>query len=563
MGKRGSWFAAIKRIFVASSKEKPASDTREKELKGKKKKGPGQLKYGERKSFKIPLFREPSSIEKILGDAERENNILLQPPTPPEQPQAPLIGPSQVASRSNLSQRVSSPTVVSPRAASPRAASPKVASPRAASPRVVSPRSASQRAASPRAASPRAASPRIASSRATSSRSFNHQKEVIVRPEPSIPVQHASATKIQAAFRGYMARRSFRALRGLVRLQGVIRGQNVKRQTMNASKYMHHSVRMQSQIRSWRIQRLENQARNQGQYKNDKEAESTCSKWSLASEARNQEYWDDTAHTKEEREVRLQRKAEAAIKRERAMAYAYSHQLSRGNPRTAQTSLADVQSGVFPWWWNWIERQLPLSNPAENQSMKSFRLTPPRRNSELKTSPRILSSNHKLQTVGSDNFDAATPRSTRSMMVMSSKQGRATPTRTPRASGPSMSKYSIPRASEPVSPFALSMRDDESLTSCPPFSVPNYMTPTVSARAKSRASSNPKERRPGTPGSESSRRLSYPLTPGAGSTFAWNKGIGSQNASNNIHHDRESVGNMSMDSTASSVVGRKPFNRFV
>ncbi|KAF8041526.1 hypothetical protein BT93_A0203 [Corymbia citriodora subsp. variegata] len=562
MGKRRSWFAAIKRIFVANSKEKPTNETREKESKGKKKKVPGQLKYGERKSFKIPLFREPSSIEKILGDAEREQNVLFQPPTPPEQPQTPLIVPSRVASTSNLSQRAASPRVVSPRATSPRAASPKVASPRAASPRVVSPRAASQRAASPRPASPRVASPRVASSRATSSRSFNHhQKEVIVQPELSIPVQHASATKIQAAFRGYMGRRSFRALRGLVRLQGVIRGQNVRRQTTNASKYMHLSVRVQSQIRSWRIQRLENQARNQAQYKNDKEVESTCGKWSLASEAGNKEYWDDTVHTKEEREARLQRKAEAAIKRERARAYAYSNQFSRANLRTAQASQADIQSGVFPWWWNWIERELPLSNPAENQSMKSFRLTPPRRNSELKPSPRMLSSNHKLQTP--DNFDATTPRSSRSMMVWSSKQGRSTPTRTPRASSPSISKYSMPRASEPVSPFGLPMRDDDSLTSCPPFSVPNYMTPTISARAKARANSNPKERRPGTPSSESSRRLSYPLMRGIGSTFSWNKGIGSQNASNNDQHDRQSIGNMSADSTASSAVGRKPFNRFV
>lgn len=47
----------------------------------------------------------------------------------------------------------------------------------------------------------------------------------------------------------------------------------------------------------------------------------------MQSEVGNQEYWDDTAHTKEEREARLQRKAEAAIKRERAMAYAYSHRV--------------------------------------------------------------------------------------------------------------------------------------------------------------------------------------------------------------------------------------------
>lgn len=78
------------------------------------------------------------------------------------------------------------------------------------------------------------------------------------------------------------ARRSFRALKGLVRLQGVVRGQNVKRQTMNAMKYMQLSVRVQSQIQSRRIQMLENQARHQVQNKNDKDVESTFSKWNLS-----------------------------------------------------------------------------------------------------------------------------------------------------------------------------------------------------------------------------------------------------------------------------------------
>ena len=77
------------------------------------------------------------------------------------------------------------------------------------------------------------------------------------------------------------ARRSFRALKGLVRLQGVVRGQNAKRQTTNAMKYMQLLVRVQSQIQSRRIQMLENQARQQAQFKNDKEAESIFGKWTF------------------------------------------------------------------------------------------------------------------------------------------------------------------------------------------------------------------------------------------------------------------------------------------
>lgn len=88
-------------------------------------------------------------------------------------------------------------------------------------------------------------------------------------------------TSITSAF--YMllsqARRSFRALRGLVRLQGVVRGQNVRRQTMNAMKQMQLLVRVQSQIQTRRIQMLENQALQHQAYRNDKEVESTLSKW--------------------------------------------------------------------------------------------------------------------------------------------------------------------------------------------------------------------------------------------------------------------------------------------
>lgn len=137
-------------------------DSEKKTTKEKKKKG-GNRRHGDTSSF-IPLFREPSSIEKIFGDFEREQQrIALRPSTPAEQPKTP---PS-----------------VPPRVASPRAVSPKVASPRAPSPRV----------ASPRAASPRVASPRI----------VHHHKEISYRPEPTLRNHHASATKIQAAYRGY------------------------------------------------------------------------------------------------------------------------------------------------------------------------------------------------------------------------------------------------------------------------------------------------------------------------------------------------------------------------
>ncbi|XP_020422292.1 protein IQ-DOMAIN 14 isoform X1 [Prunus persica] len=537
MGKKGSWFSAIKRVFSPHSKEKVVNGSEKKNTKEKK--GLGKLKHGETNSF-IPLFREPSSIEKIFGDFEREQQrVNFRPPTPDEQPRTPPFVP------------------------------PRVASPRDPSPRVGSPRAASPRAPSPRAPSPRAPSPRI----------LHHHKEIRYRPEPTLRNHHASATKIQAAYRGYMARRSFRALKGLVRLQGVVRGQNVKRQTLNAMKYMQLLVRVQSQIQSRRIQMLENQAKHQGQYKNDKEVESTFGKWTLsqASETGNNDEWDDSLLTKEEVEARLQKKVEAVVKRERAMAYAYSHQLLKATPKSGQTPIADIRSGGFPWWWNWLERQLPQKDPpTETNALKNFQLTPPRSHSEMKPSPVPQASSQRQHPFLFDN-NLDTPKSSKSTINLTTLKQAGTPppinmSSTPQANSLGLSKYTRrPPAGGAESPFGFPLKDDDSLTSCPPFSVPNYMAPTMSAKAKARAGSNPRERFVGTPSSESKRRLSFPLTQGIGS-FKWNKASffsNNKDSSSQRILDKnqppQSLGNLSIDSTVSmpAGVGRRPFNRFV
>ncbi|KAM1488912.1 hypothetical protein ACFX1S_032168 [Malus domestica] len=546
MGKKGSWFSAIRRVFSPHSKDKDkdkdkAVNGSERKNTKEKKKGLGKLNRGETNSF-IPLFREPSSVEKIFGDFEREQQrVTFRPPTPDEQPKTP-------------------PFVL------PRVASPRVGSPRAASPRAPPPRAPPPRAPPPRAPSPS---------------TFHQHKEISYRPEPTLRNHHASATKIQAVYRGYMARRSFRALKGLVRLQGVVRGQNVKRQTMNAMKYMQLSVRVQSQIQSRRIQMLENQARHQVQNKYDKDVESTFGKWNLSqqSETANNEEWDDSLLTKEEVEARLQKKVEAVMKRERAMAYAYSNQLWKATPKSGQTPIADIRSGGFPWWWNWLERQIPPVDPPApaTNALKTFQFTPPRLGSERKPSPLAQSSNQGEHPFPFDNnFD--TPKSSATTINLTTIKPARTPpptnmSRTPQANRSGLSKYRRTPADGAESPFGFPLKDDASLTSCPPFSVPNYMAPTASAKAKARASSNPRDRFVGTPTSESKRRLSFPLTQGIGS-FKWNKASffsNNKDSSSPMNLDKnrslQSIGNTSIDSTVSMPAapraGRKPFKRFV
>ncbi|CAN7007537.1 unnamed protein product [Brassica oleracea var. botrytis] len=603
MGKKGSWFSAIKRVFTPHSKEKLGNEGERKNVKEKRKKGFGKLRRG-----------EPSSIEKIFGEAERDHNLFFRPSTPPPDPDrsnppsysppplrpaSPRVASPRAASpkphpppRADLprldpprppdlsepssasasapppplkpastrvpSQRINPPIVPSPRPTSPRVVSPqavpqKLPSPRADSLRLNNPRPSSPKPPSPRADpprlntprppspgaepptldAPRPITPRPPSPRPVSPRPVQ-RREIVPRPEPTLLVQHASATKIQAAFRAYMARRSFRALKGLVRLQGVVRGHSVKRQTINAMKYMQQLVRVQSQIQSRRIKTLENKA----------QAERDEVKWAAASDAGNGN-WDDSVLTKEERDARSQRKTDAVIKRERSMAYAYSHKLWKNSPKSA------ASTGGLPLWWNWMDQQLPLASPAP--SHRDYRLTPTR------LSPSPLSHHFRHDS----NFDTSTPKSSRSTLLTPSR-----PIRT------GTSRYSRGRGQD--SPFT----DNDSLTSCPPF--PSYMAPTVSARAKVRPSSNPKERVMGTPSSVSSerRRMSYPPTQQGMDTFRWNKGSlvmsnssgqrggGGPSSPGGVvlekHKTLKSVGNLSIgSSTVSMADGRKRFNRYV
>ncbi|KAJ0097408.1 hypothetical protein Patl1_29193 [Pistacia atlantica] len=65
-----------------------------------------------------------------------------------------------------------------------------------------------------------------------------------------LTMEDIAAIKIQANFRGHLARRAFRALRSLVKLQALVRGVCVRRQTRIAMHCMQALVRLQVRVRA-------------------------------------------------------------------------------------------------------------------------------------------------------------------------------------------------------------------------------------------------------------------------------------------------------------------------
>lgn len=304
---------------------------------------------------------------------------------------------------------------------------------------------------------------------------------------PGVSREEQAAIKIQTAFRGYLARRALRALRGLVRLKSLVEGNSVKRQAASTLRCMQTLARVQSQIRSRRLKMSEENQALQRQLLLKQELESL----------RMGEQWDDSTQSKEQIEASLISRQEAAVRRERALAYAFSHQW-KSTSRSVNPMFVDPNNPQ--WGWSWLERWMAAKpwegragtdkesnldrasaksaslNLGEGEITKAFNRRGSKPDKSSPTTPKLTrpASRQSPSTPSAKvspifaKKKSATPKNGLSQLDDDAKSVFSVQSERPR-------RHSIATST---------VRDDESLASSP--SVPSYMAPTKSARAKLR-----------------------------------------------------------------------------
>ncbi|KAL3832861.1 hypothetical protein ACJIZ3_007597 [Penstemon smallii] len=252
-----------------------------------------------------------------------------------------------------------------------------------------------------------------------------------------------AAIKVQAVFRGYLARKALGALKGVVKLQALIRGWAVRKQAINTLKCLQSIVNIQSQVCSNNLHSQE--------YTTWDPREKD-----IKVDLNSQKRWNDSTLTKEESKSIHLSKKEASIKRERIREYYLNHR------RSAETERDKVYGRRRYWLEQWVDAQLAkqdyltnfdtnsLANARNKDEVggRELNLRHPQKQNSPTNVPERLFHHRKQRSIGNDNSFPGSPAIPTYMAFTESAKAKARSTSSPR-----LRPISFDACSEITSPY--------------------------------------------------------------------------------------------------------------